>query len=245
MRGVLSSVRGMINGGATHVGVATDHVIESFRNELWPGYKTGEGIEPDLLVAVSPARRGADRLRRAGVADGRVRGRRCAGRGGGEGGARSARDAGASSARPTRTSSQCVRGTRVVQLDRLRRTIRDEAGVVAKFGVSRRVDSRLSCAGRRFVRRLSRTAGMGRQVRGGRARRSSSTSRRSRTTGTWGVNVRRAARCRRTLKRDREQALSVSRPRHAAHRRAGVRFGGSISNGTAPTPAFAAVESAA
>ena len=50
MRGVLNSVRGMIKGGATHIGVATDHVIESFRNAMWPGYKTGEGIEPDLLA---------------------------------------------------------------------------------------------------------------------------------------------------------------------------------------------------
>ena len=49
MRGVLSSILGMINAGATHVGVATDHVIESFRNELWRGYKTGAGIEPALL----------------------------------------------------------------------------------------------------------------------------------------------------------------------------------------------------
>ena len=50
VRGVLASVLGMIQGGATHVAVATDHVIESFRNALWPGYKTGEGIEPDLLA---------------------------------------------------------------------------------------------------------------------------------------------------------------------------------------------------
>src|SRR3954466_5399581 len=50
VRGVLASVLGMIKGGATHVAVATDHIIESFRNELWPGYKTGEGIEPDLLA---------------------------------------------------------------------------------------------------------------------------------------------------------------------------------------------------
>jgi 5'-3' exonuclease len=50
VRGVLASVLGMIKGGATHVAVATDHVIESFRNGLWPGYKTGEGIEPDLLA---------------------------------------------------------------------------------------------------------------------------------------------------------------------------------------------------
>ena len=50
VRGVLGSVLGMISGGATHVAVATDHVIESFRNDLWPGYKTGAGIEPDLLA---------------------------------------------------------------------------------------------------------------------------------------------------------------------------------------------------
>src|SRR6202044_2796332 len=50
VRGVLASVLGMIKGGATHIAVATDHVIESFRNELWPDYKTGEGIEPDLLA---------------------------------------------------------------------------------------------------------------------------------------------------------------------------------------------------
>src|SRR6266446_6266538 len=50
VRGVLASVLRMIKGGATHIAVATDHVIESFRNELWPGYKTGDGIEPDLLA---------------------------------------------------------------------------------------------------------------------------------------------------------------------------------------------------
>src|SRR5712691_2679749 len=50
VRGVLASVLGMINGGTTHVGVSTDHVIESFRNRLWPGYKTSAGVEPDLLA---------------------------------------------------------------------------------------------------------------------------------------------------------------------------------------------------
>jgi 5'-3' exonuclease len=50
VRGVLASVLGMVKGGATHIAVATDHVIESFRNGLWAGYKTTEGIEPDLLT---------------------------------------------------------------------------------------------------------------------------------------------------------------------------------------------------
>src|ERR1700746_2256796 len=49
-RGVLGSIAGMLESGVTHIGVATDHVIESFRNDLWPGYKTGEGIDPDLLA---------------------------------------------------------------------------------------------------------------------------------------------------------------------------------------------------
>src|SRR6266571_9158300 len=53
VRGVLASVLGMIKSGATHVAVATDHVIESFRNGLWPGYKTGAGIEPDLWAQFS------------------------------------------------------------------------------------------------------------------------------------------------------------------------------------------------
>src|SRR3954452_14205508 len=50
VRAVLASVLGMIKGGATHIAVATDHVIESFRNQMWPGYKTGEGVAPDLLA---------------------------------------------------------------------------------------------------------------------------------------------------------------------------------------------------
>src|ERR1700744_2819415 len=54
VRGVLASVMSMFAGGATHLGVATDHVIESFRNDLWAGYKTGEGIEPALLAQFHP-----------------------------------------------------------------------------------------------------------------------------------------------------------------------------------------------
>ncbi len=64
MRGVLASVLGMISGGATHIGVATDHVIESFRNELWPGYKTGEGIDP---ICWRSSRCSKRRSRAAGV----------------------------------------------------------------------------------------------------------------------------------------------------------------------------------
>ena len=54
VRGVVGSVLGMLEGGATHVGVATDHVVESFRNALWPGYKTGEGMDPVLYAQFQP-----------------------------------------------------------------------------------------------------------------------------------------------------------------------------------------------
>ncbi len=70
VRGVLRSVLGLVNGGATHIAVATDHVIESFRNRLWPGYKTGEGIEPDPVGAISAARRRPLGSRNCRLADG-------------------------------------------------------------------------------------------------------------------------------------------------------------------------------
>ncbi len=134
VRGVVASIRGMVNGGATHVGVATDHVIESFRNQLWPGYKTGDGIDP-ALWAQFPLLEEA--LTAYGVlvwpmieheADDAL----------GAAAVKAARDPRVTQVRictPDKDLSQCVQGTRIVQEDRLRRTIRDEAGVIAKFGV--------------------------------------------------------------------------------------------------------------
>lgn len=134
VRGVLASIRGMVNGGATHVGVATDKVIESFRNELWPGYKTGEGIEPELLAQFPLLE---EALAAYGVvvwpmvefeADDAL----------GAAAVKAARDPRVTQVRictPDKDLSQCVLGTRIVQEDRLRRTIRDEAGVIARFGV--------------------------------------------------------------------------------------------------------------
>jgi 5'-3' exonuclease len=132
--GVLGSVLGMLEGGATHLGVATDHVIESFRNDLWAGYKTSEGVEPDLLAQFHPLE---DALRAMGVtvwameefeADDAL--------------AAAAKRAAESPAveqviicTPDKDLSQCVSGTRVVQLDRRKRELRDEKGVVARFGV--------------------------------------------------------------------------------------------------------------
>jgi 5'-3' exonuclease len=135
VRGVLASVLGMIREGATHIAVATDHVIESFRNELWPGYKTGEGIEADLLAQFPLLE---DTLSAAGVvvwpmvefeADDALAAAAAAAAG-------DARVERVIICTPDKDLAQCVRGTRVVQLDRRKRVTRDEAGVIQKFGVS-------------------------------------------------------------------------------------------------------------
>ena len=134
VRGVLASVLGMIRGGATHVAVATDHVIESFRNTLWPGYKTGAGIEPDLLAQFPLLE---DTLSAAGVvvwpmvefeADDALATAALAA-------ARDARVERVIICTPDKDLAQCVHGTRIVQLNRRTRVTRDEAGVIQKFGV--------------------------------------------------------------------------------------------------------------
>ena len=132
--GVLNTVLQVIEEGATHVGVATDHVIESFRNRLWPGYKTGDGIEPVLRAQFHPLE---EALAAMGVAVWPMI-------------ELEADDALASAARgasadesvekvciwtPDKDLAQCVRGDRVVQVDRKAKKIRDAAGVREKFGV--------------------------------------------------------------------------------------------------------------
>jgi 5'-3' exonuclease len=134
VRGVVTSILGMVNGGARYVGVATDHVIESFRNDLWPGYKTGEGIEPELLSQFPLLE---DALAAAGIAtwpmiefeaDDALAAAAAAA-------ARDPRVERVVICTPDKDLAQCVRGTRVVQMDRRRRIIRDEAAIVEKFGV--------------------------------------------------------------------------------------------------------------
>jgi len=134
VRGVLASVLSMIERGATHIGVATDHVVESFRNDLYPGYKTSEGVPPELLSQFPVLEEALDAM---GVvvwpmvyfeADDALA----------SAAAKAARDDRVSQVlicTPDKDLSQCVVGTRVVQLDRRRDILRDEAGVVAKFGV--------------------------------------------------------------------------------------------------------------
>lgn len=134
VRGVLNSVLYMIEHGATHIGVATDHVVESFRNELYPGYKTSEGVAPELLSQFPIVE---EALEAMGVmvwpmvefeADDALASAAC----------KAAQDDRVNQVlicTPDKDLGQCVVGTRVVQLDRRREILRDEAGIVAKFGV--------------------------------------------------------------------------------------------------------------
>src|SRR5436309_6412642 len=135
VRGVVASVLGMINGGARYVGVATDHIIESFRNDLWQDYKTGDGIEPELLAQFPLLE---DALTALGIvtwpmvefeADDALAAAAAAA-------ARDPRVERVIICTPDKDLAQCVRGTRIVQMDRRRRIIRDEAAIVEKFGVS-------------------------------------------------------------------------------------------------------------
>jgi 5'-3' exonuclease len=135
--GVLGSILGMLQSGTTHVGVATDHVVESFRNGLWAGYKTGEGLEPALWAQFHPLE---DALRAMGVSvwgmeeleadDGLASAARLA--------AADPRVEQVLICTPDKDLSQCVVGDRIVQFDRRKRELRNEAGVRAKFGVGPR-----------------------------------------------------------------------------------------------------------
>lgn len=133
-RGVVSSVVMMLEEGATHLAVATDHTVESFRNDLYDGYKTGEGIDPDLFGQFPILE---DALRALGVTvlpmdmyeadDGLASAARVA---------RDDRRVGRIYlCTPDKDLAQCVEGTRIVQLDRRKGELRDAAGVRAKFGV--------------------------------------------------------------------------------------------------------------
>ena len=128
----------MLADGATHVGVATDHVIESFRNELWPGYKTGDGIDPALRSQFESLEWALGGTGGDGVADGRARGRRRAGLGRRRWPPTTRRSTRCVICTPDKDLAQCVVGERVVQLDRRKGTVSDEAGVWDKFGVAPR-----------------------------------------------------------------------------------------------------------
>jgi 5'-3' exonuclease len=134
VRGVAASIGGLLKTGVTHIGVATDHIIESFRNQLWAGYKTGAGIPRDLysqfgLLEEAMAAMGVavwpmiefeadDALASAAAIA-----------------ARDTRVDRVVICTPDKDLAQCVSGTRIVQMDRRKRVTRDEQGVIEKFGV--------------------------------------------------------------------------------------------------------------
>jgi len=134
VRGVLASVLGMVKAGATHIAVATDHIIESFRNDLWPGYKTSEGIEPDLWAQFPLLE---EVLAAAGIvvwpmiefeADDALAAAALSA-------ARDKRVDRVIVCTPDKDLGQCVQGTRIVQLHRRTNVTLDEAGIIQKFGV--------------------------------------------------------------------------------------------------------------
>lgn len=134
-RGVLTSLMGMLKDGVTHIAVATDHVIESFRNRIWSGYKTGDGIEPALLAQFALLE---EILIAAGIvvwpmiefeADDALAAAAAAA-------ACDSRVEQVVICTPDKDLAQCVQGSRIVQLNRRKRILIDEAGVIGKFGVA-------------------------------------------------------------------------------------------------------------
>jgi 5'-3' exonuclease len=237
VRGVLGSVLGMITGGVTHIGVATDHVIESFRNRLWPGYKTGDGIEPDLLgqfplleeacaalgVTVWPMVEfeADDALAAAAAAA-----------------ARDPRVDRVFVCTPDKDLAQCVRGTRVVQMDRRKRTIRDESGVIAKFGVPpASIPDYLALVGD-AADGYPGLPGWGAKSAAAVLARYGHLESIPDDWRTWGVNAASPARLAQTLARERDRALLF---RLLATLRTDVTVFESVDDlrWTGPTPAFA------
>ena len=204
--GVLGSVLGMLESGTTHIGVATDHVIESFRNDLWAGYKTGEGIEPALLAQFHPLEAALDAM---GVkvwamvefeADDALA---------------AAADRAATLdtvqqvviCTPDKDLSQCVRGARVVQLDRRKRETRDEQGVVARFGVGpASIPDYLALVGD-TADGFPGIAGWGEKASGAVLGRYAHLERIPARAADWDVPVRGAARLSAALEENRELAM--------------------------------------
>jgi 5'-3' exonuclease len=236
---VLTSILSMVDRGATHLGVATDHVIESFRNDLWPGYKTGDGIEPDLLsqfplleeslavmgVAVWPMvefeaddalASAAAQLARSTEVDRVV------------------------ICTPDKDLAQSVRGTRVVQLIRRTREIRDEAGVVKRFGVSpESIPDYLALVGD-AADGYPGLPGWGAKSTAAVLARFRHLEAIPDDPGAWHVNASGAGRLARTLAENRERALLF---RELATLRTDIRLFESIEDlrWKGPTPAFAAL----
>ena len=237
VRGVVTSLLGMITAGATHVGVATDHVIESFRNGLWRGYKTGAGIEP-ALYSQFPLLEEA--LTALGItvwamvefeADDALAAAA-------ELASRDPRVDRVLICTPDKDLAQCVRGTRVVQLDRRTRVVRDEAGVIARFGVPpASIPDYLALVGD-AADGYPGLAGWGAKSAAAVLARFHHIDAIPEDWRTWGVNAASPARLARTLADEREQALLF---RTLATLRTDIALFESVDElrWQGPTPAFA------
>ena len=239
VRGVMYSIRGLVQDGATHIGVATDHVIESFRNALWPGYKTGDGIDPALwaqfpLLEEALAAWGLKVWPMVDV---------------------EADDALASAAAkaaldprveeviicsPDKDLAQCVVGTRIVQRDRVRKVTRDETGIVAKFGVGpASIPDYLALVGD-TADGFPGLPGWGAKSAATVLAKFGHIDAIPDDHTTWGLALPRAAALAATLARDRAQALLF---RHLATLRTDVEVFGTVDEleWQGPTPALAAL----
>lgn len=203
--GVVASTIALLAGGATHLGVATDSVVESFRNSLWAGYKTGEGLDEEILVQFPLL---DEAMAALGVAlwpmvefeaDDAL----------GAAAVKAALDQRVTQVRictPDKDLAQCVQGTRIVQENRLKREIRDEAGVIAKFGVPpASIPDYLALVGDTSDG-YPGLQGWGAKSAALVLAKFGHIENIPDDGTTWGVNVR-AASLAATLKRDREQAL--------------------------------------
>ena len=241
VRGVLTSLLGMMKVDSTFIGVATDHVIESFRNDLWPGYKTSEGIDPSLLAQFPLLE---ETLSAAGIAVWPMV-------------EFEADDALASAAAaaerdplvdrvfictPDKDLAQSVRGTRVIQMDRRARTTRDEAGVIAKFGVPPvSIPDYLALVGD-TADGFPGLAGWGAKSASAVLAKFGHIESIPNDWRTWGVNATRPAALAKVLESDRERALLF---RDLATLRVNVPLFESVEQlrWRGPTPGFASVAS--
>src|SRR6187399_2341001 len=236
VRGVLHSLLGMVRQGATHVGVATDHVIESFRNDLWPGYKTSAGVEEVLLAQFHPLEQALSAM---GVvvfpmvefeADDALAAAAAVA-------AADPRVARVLICTPDKDLAQCVFGERIVQFDRRARQMRDEAGIIKKFGVPpASIPDYLALVGD-AADGYPGLAGWGAKSAAAVLARFGHIEDIPADWRTWGVNAASPGALARTLDRDRERALLF---RTLATLRRDVPLFESVDDlqWTGPSPAF-------
>ena len=219
VRGVLGSMLMLLESGATHVGVATDQVVESFRNDLWIGYKTSDGMEPVLLAQFPLLEDALPRARRSRVGDGRVRSRRRAWHRQRASPREDPRVERAYICTPDKDLGQCVVDPVVAQFDRRQERVIDEAGVREKFGVGpASIPDYLALVGD-TADGFPGLPGWGAKSAAMVLARYEHIDGIPDDVSEWDVQPRGAAKLAATLAAARDAAQPVPRPRDAAHRR--------------------------